>query len=356
MTIALFRAFPDPYRQSMRVYADQLRRGLSALVPAGDVIHEWALPDARLAPPLARYWDQYVRYQRYVRGRAADVNHIVDHGYGHLAYSLPRDRTVVTFHDAVVVRVPGVSWRTRLALRHSLRAMRRVARVITASRAARDDFLELVDYPPDHVAVVPLGIDAAFRPPADRESVRRRLGLTRPTVLQVGHTQVYMNVPRMLAAFEHLVNRLGVDAQLVRVGDPLGPDHLAFVDRHTLASRVTQIGRVSTEGLREAYGAADVLLYAPLYAGFGLPPLEAMACGTPVVCSNRGSLPEIVGDAATIVDPLDSPGMAEAVAHLLTDERARAACAACGRRHAAAFTWDATARSVLGVYREIAGA
>ena len=353
MIVTLFRPFPDPYRQSMHIYADQLRRGVTARVGPGEEVRECALPGARLAPPWARHWDQYVRYQRYARARATDVNHIVDHGYGHLASSLPPERTVVTFHDAIVVKVPGVSLRTKLSLRHSLRAVRRVARVVAESHASRDDFLELVNYPPERVVVVHLGIDPAFRPPADRETLRRQLGFTRPTILHVGHTQPYMNVPRVVGALGTLVRTLGVDAELVKVGGALTADQRALVDRLNLGDRVKMIGPVPLERLAELYGAADALIYPPLYAGFGLPPLEAMACGTPVVCSNRGSLPEVVGDAAAVCDAEDEVGMAHTLACLLTDREARESRRTLGLARAARFSWDATARGMLQVYREV---
>ena len=353
MIITLFRAFPDPYRKSMHIYADQLRRGVAALARPGEEVRECALPGARLAPPWARYWDQYVRYQRHARAHATDVNHIVDHGYGHLASSLPPERTVVTFHDAIVVKVPGVSQRTKLSLRHSLRAVRHVARVVAASRASRDDFLALVDYPPARVVIVHLGVDAAFRPPPDRETLRRELGFTRPVILHVGHTQPYMNLPRVVGALGALVRTLGVDAELVKVGGALTVEQRALVDRLGLGDRVRELGSVPLERLVDLYGAADALIYPPLYAGFGLPPLEAMACGTPVVCSNRGSLPEVVGDAAAVCDPDDETGMAQALARLLTDRQAREQSRALGLARAAQFSWDATARGMLQLYREI---
>ena len=292
-----------------------------------------------------------MRYQRLAGRVDADVCHIVDHGYGHLGYRLPRERTVVTFHDAVVVRVPHVGWRTRLSLRYSLGAIRRVARVIAVSAAARADFLALVDYPPARVSVVHQGIDPAFGPPADRQADRRALGFDRPTVLHVGHTLSYMNLPRVIGAFDRLVRR-GVDARLVKVGD-LTADQRALVGRLGLSDRVVTLGRVPLADLPRVYGAADVLLYPPLYAGFGLPPLEAMACGTPVVCSDRGALPEVAGDAASFADAEDEDAIAMRLAEVLTDPVLAAARREHGLARAARFTWDATVDGVLAVYGDL---
>ena len=350
MTVALFRAFPDPFRKSMAIYADQLARGLRARLGGRGAVREVALDGARLAPGWARYWDQYVRYQRLAGAIDADVCHVLDHGYGHLAYRLRPERTVVTFHDAVVTRVPGVGWRTRLSLRYSLGAIRRVARVIADSQSARDDFLVHTQYPAQRVSVVYPGVDPTFQPPADREADRRALGFDRPTVLHVGHTLAYMNLPRIIGAFDRLVRRHGVDARLVKAGD-LSADQRALVDRLGLSDRVVTLGRVPFADLPRVYGAADVLLYAPLYAGFGLPPLEAMACGTPVVCSDRGSLPEVAGDAASFADPEDEDAIAAQVAGVLTDASAAAACRGRGLARAARFSWDRTVDGVLAVYR-----
>jgi glycosyltransferase involved in cell wall biosynthesis len=354
MRVALFRAFSDPFRASMAIYADQLARGLRAMVGEADEVREVELAGARLAG-LGRYWDQYVRYQRLAGRQTADVFHVLDHGYGHLAYALPPARTVVTFHDAVVLKVAGVSRRTRLSLRYSLRAIARAGRVVTDSRAAREDFLSLVDYPADRVEVVYPGVDPAFRPPADRAAARRALGLDGPVVLHVGHSLAYMNGARVVGAFARLARDHRVDATLVKVGALTGAQR-ALAARLGVAERIRELGRVPFADLPGVYGAADVLLYPPLYAGFGLPPLEAMACGTPVVCSDRGSLPEVTGDAAERADAEDEAALADGMARVLTDAARAAALRARGLARASAFTWTATARGVLQVYQGLAGA
>src|SRR5207248_1742900 len=117
--------------------------------------------------------------------------------------------------------------------------------------------------------------------------------------------------------------------------------------------RMTQLGRVPLARLVELYNGADVLVYPAYYAGFGWPPLEAMACGTPVVCSNRGALPEVLGSAAVLVEPDDYRELAERVAAILTDDRLRTACRLKGWEQARRYTWERAAREVLNVYRTL---
>ncbi len=340
----------------MHIYADQLVERIPALLTNGDVLETCELPHPRLGSPWTRYWDQYVRYQRLSRVCQGDVNHIVDHGYAHLVYSLAPERTVVTFHDSAVSRTNGIPLRTRLAFRYSLNGLKRAARVMADSEASRRDLLSEVDYPPERVRVVYLGVDPSFHVAPDRERVRARYGLSGPSVLHVGHTQPYMNLERVLETIQILAGRHGIDVRLVKVGGSFTPEQSALAARLGIRDRITELGHVRFEDLPGLYRAADVLLYPPLSAGFGLPLVEAMASGTPVVCSNRGSLPEIAGDAAIQIDPETPTAMAEQVAVALTDASAREALRRKGLARARRFSWDATARAVLGVYRELGSA
>ena len=356
MNVALFRAFPDPYRLSMTRYADDLERRVRAYMKAGESIHSDCLPKPRLDAGPRRYWDQYVRYGRYARAHAADVNHIVDHGYGHLTRNLPAGRTIVTFHDAVVMKVPGVSWRTKASLRHSLRAMRRAAAIVCDSESGRRDLRELVDIPDTRISVIPLGIDEAFRPPPDRELVRKQLGFRGNVVLMAGHTQSYMNVEGMLRVVATVIARHGVDLTLVKIGTPFTPDQMRLVIELELGDRIEIVGRVAEVDLPSYFQAADALLYAPLFAGFGLPPLEAMACGTPVVASNRGAIPEIVGDAALLADAADEDALAKALSEVLGNPVRRRRLIDAGFARAGQFEWSRAARQMLELYRHVSRA
>jgi glycosyltransferase involved in cell wall biosynthesis len=353
--VKLFRPFPDQYRFSMAKYAEEIHRRVGEYLKGDESIELEALPAPRLEG-VGRYWDQYRRYGRYAASHAGDVNHIVDHGFGHLTSQLPRGRTIVTFHDAVVTKIPGVRWTTKASLNHSLRAMRNAAVIVCDSEDGRKDLLELASFPEEKVRVIPIGIDESFRPPADRALVRRKLGLNGHVVLMVGHTQGYMNVARMLRAVATVIARHGIDVTLVKIGLPFTPEQMRLIVDLELGDRIEIVGRVPFAEVPTYYQAADALLYAPLLAGFGLPPLEAMACGTPVVASNRGSIPEVCGDAAVLTDAEDEGGLAVALAEVLTDAARRRRLIDAGFERAGRFEWSASARQFLELYRSVARA
>src|SRR4249920_3852326 len=141
----------------MAKYADEIHRRVGEYMKSGESIELQGFPTPRL-DGLGRYWDQYRRYGRYAAAHAGDVNHIVDHGFGHLTSQLPLGRTIVTFHDAVVTKIPGVRWTTTASLSHSLRAMRKAAMVVCDSEDGKRDLLELAPIPEERVQVIPLGI------------------------------------------------------------------------------------------------------------------------------------------------------------------------------------------------------
>lgn len=352
MRINLYRPFADPWRQSMRVYADQLYRHLGELTGPGDALERVTLDGARLDPPL-RYWDQYVRYQRRARRARADVHHVLDHGYAHLASAFPRGRAVVTFHDAIPLRSGRATAWTRLALGRGMRrASEAGARVIAVSEASARDAQHFFGIAPSSIDVVPNGVDARFRPPADREALRARLGVRRPLVLIVGHTQPYMNVDGALRAAGRAAR--AVDLEVVKIGAPLTMEHGHVAIEAGLDGRLRERGIVPDEELRDWYAAADALLYLPSLSGFGLPVLEAMASGTPVIASSSGAVPEIASGAAVLVDPHDAAAAGDALASILSGDRERAALIDSGLERAARFTWRRAAEATLRIYDRVA--
>ena len=360
MRIVIFKAFPDPYRQSMRVYADSLRAALKPLLAASELVTDFLPKGIRTTPRPVRWWSQYVRYQRCARWAQGDVNHVVDHAYGHLLYALDPVRTVVTVHDTVVWKAwsrdgapPAVRWRVGPIQRYNLAALRRAAAIICVSEASRKEFLRLAPYPADQVAVIHEGVAESFSKGLPEDAQR---GLRLPSgryLLHVGHTREYKNIPALLQVLAILTQSLGCDVKLLKVGEVFTRAQEQLAKALGVRDRLVHLGIVPDEQLPAIYRCAELLLVPSWDEGFGLPVLEAMASGVPVVVSNRGALPEVAGDAGLIVDPRDHAAMAKAVAEVLKRPLLHAQLREAGLQRARQFTWEAMARRTLDVYRTV---
>jgi glycosyltransferase involved in cell wall biosynthesis len=283
----------------------------------------------------------------------------VDLFHGVTGFELPGARgapLVTTVHDLVPFRFPRlVPWRHRWAVRALLgSALRRARRVITVSSATRDEVLARYRLAPERVHVVPEAAAPHFAPPPDAE-VRRvgeRYGLGAPYVLFVGLLEPKKNVPALLGAVARLRARGGWGpATLVLVGAPgWGSEVAAEVARLDLEGVVKRLGAVPDADLPALYAGAHAFAFPSLWEGFGLPVLEAMASGAPVVASRRGALPEVTGGAALLVEPAPEP-LAEALGQLLADAALRARLREAGLARARGFSWERTAAETLAVYR-----
>lgn len=266
---------------------------------------------------------------------------------------------VTTVHDLVPLRLPAlVPARHRWAVRCLLGgALRRAHRVIAVSETTREELLARYRLPPERVVVVPEAAAPHFVPPAPSAlaAVRVRYGLTRPYVLFVGFLEPKKNLGVLLEAIAAL-RRAGVwgDTELIVVGAPgWGPDPVERAHALGLGGAVRFVGAVADAELPALYGGALAFAFPSLWEGFGLPALEAMAAGAPVVASNRGALPEVTAGAALLVDPTPRP-LAEALERLLGDPALRERLRLAGLVRAAQFSWERTARETLAVYRAAA--
>jgi len=287
-------------------------------------------------------------------GRArADVLHCP----AQVAPARSRAPLVVTVHDDGVARFPGghpLEW--RLFTRHVLPSLaRRADMVITPSEFVRGELVARWRLDPGRVVAVPHGVAAAFvqagaAPPLPRSG--------RPRLLFAGAPIERKNLGLVLAAMAgaDAGSALG-EAELLISGASARsfPRHEAEVARLGLGSRVRWLGVVPRRDVPALYRQVDVLVYPSLHEGFGLPPLEAMAAGTPVVASRAASLPEILGGAVPLVDPHDATALGDAVEALLRDPAACTAAVAAGRARAAGYTWERCAAATAAVYRAAAG-
>lgn len=260
-------------------------------------------------------------------------------------------RTLLTVHDLSFVRAPETAApRLRAYLGRVVpRSVARADHVLADSEATRQDLIELYGTPADKISVLYSGVNERFRPVADElvlKEVRRRYGIGEgPYILSVGTVQPRKNYGRLAEA----LHRLGrPDIRLVIAGGRGWLEDALYTQIAALGleERVKFTGFVADEDLPALYSGACVFAFPSLYEGFGLPPLEAMACGVPVVASNTSSVPEVVGDAALVVDPYDVGALAEALEHLLDSEALRSILTARGRERARQFSWAAAARKL----------
>ena len=267
-------------------------------------------------------------------------------------------RGVVTVHDLSFLRLPDCA---DPGLRDHLRrvvprAVERAVRVLADSESTKADLIELLDVAPEKISVVPGGIEPRFRPVRDAlklDAVRARYRLPQWFILTVGTVEPRKNMARLISAYDQLRRQTGLPHALViagRDGWLFQPVH-DQVTREGLGEYVQFAGFVADEDLPALYTLADLLAFPSLYEGFGLPPLEAMACGTPVVTSNNSSLPEAVGAAALTVGAEDVEGLTDAMARVLCDANLRVRLSDLGRAQAARFTWEMAARKLLDAYR-----
>ncbi len=274
--------------------------------------------------------------------------------------------TVLTVHDLIPLLFPRQStWQARLLFRWTLMlALRASQRVIAVSGSTARDLQRHFRVPSERVSVIPEAPDPAFypRPSAEVEAVRQKYGLPESFVLYVGSNKPHKNLSRLIEAWSRLtlhVSRFTSHVSrftlvIAGVWDPRYPEPRLRAERLGLQS-VRWLGPVPEADLPALYSAAALFVFPSLYEGFGLPVLEAMACGVPVICSNTSSLPEVAGDAALLVDPTDAQSLAAAIAGLLEDESRREEMRERGLQQAARFSWDRTAAMTLEMYREVAG-
>ncbi len=268
---------------------------------------------------------------------------------------------VATIHDLIPFVAPHYVPRARktrcLALYRwgTRRAARLADRIIAVSEHTKRDIVDHLRVPDKNVVVIYNGLSEAFRP-ADDESageLRARFGVTGTLIVAAGRADPYKNLLGLVRAVEHLVGAGRSDVTCLLIGEPDDryPEVARYVESHGLARHVRFTGYLEHDNLVRAYQQADLVVHPSLYEGFGFPPLEAMACGTPVVSSDRTSLPEVLGDAAVLVDPGQPDALANAIVHVLDDEELRAVLRQKGLERARRFTWERAARETLDVYR-----
>jgi glycosyltransferase involved in cell wall biosynthesis len=299
---------------------------------------------------LKLWYDFYLPFQIGCRG--------IDlfHGTGFLIPRTRRARTIVTVYDLAHEKYPELASSCSPEFAGRVRqAVARADAVIAISRATRDDIVELFHAPEGKLKVIYGGVDERFTPLRDPEflsSFRERLRFRSPYVFSLMPLHPRKNVPGLLKAFSIFKKKTDFPHSLILGGKEYGGrESLSAVETLGISDSFRFVGYVPGEDLPLYYNSADVFIFPSLYEGYGLPPLEAMACGTPVLASRAGSLPEVLGDAAIYFDPAEPEEMAHRLAELVGSEEEKAGLREKGIAQAAKYNWESCARATLELYR-----
>ena len=317
----------------------------------------------------------YFTFPIFVRGFHADLFHIPLNA---VPFGMP-DPYIVTIHDMGSLLFGKEELQNNFRLSRFRRGLAKAARVIAVSNATRRDVETLIGVPPERIRTIYNAPDPAFgepnspaiacvgdesyQYPAEMQRILDRYQIDYPFLLYVGRTNPQKNISRLVEAFAVLRGELAEDPvyanlRLIIIGDEISK--YPYLRHAVLKSRVQDtvrfLGFVPIETLRVFYQVAAAFVFPSLYEGFGLPPLEAMACGTPVVTSNVSALPEVVGDAALVVNPENVFDIARGIREVLTDRELRGTLTARGFEQVKRFSWDRAAREVLATYMEVASA
>jgi alpha-1,3-rhamnosyl/mannosyltransferase len=303
---------------------------------------------------LTRRWSS-IGLPRYMRSARLDLFHGTN-------YQVPlrnAHRNVLTVHDLSIfthpiTHDPGSVRRARRRMSLTLRA---ASRVITPTQSIKNELVTQFDLDSSRVVVIPEAARETFTPmrPEDTVAVRQQLGVEDNFILFVGTIEPRKNLQTLLRAFGQIVNETNHQPQLVIAGGEgwLTGEFNRVVNRSDFRERLRLTGHLNDEDLRALYSSCRLFVYPSLYEGFGLPPLEAMACGAPVIASRIPAHEEVLRDNARLVDPLDERALAHAIVELLESNPRRNRLAESGRAHAANFSWQRTAELTWEVYEQL---
>lgn len=284
-----------------------------------------------------------------------NIKHVTRQDIAFLLELLNLEKTVVTCHDIIPIayyKTQNPVWKL------NAKGLRKAGKIITVSEFSKKDISRFIKYPEKNIEIIPPAVDHNLYFQKRNRAVLKKYGIKdfEKIVLYVGAEEPRKNVHFLINSLSKLKNRIP-EVKLLKVGMPndvgVRGKLLKHIEFLNLQKDVIFTGYVSESELADIYNAVDLFVFPSLYEGFGLPPLEAMACGVPVITSNTSSLPEVVGDAAITVDPYDVDKFTEEMYEVLTNEGLREEMTRKGLERSKVFTWDSSAKKTLKVYEEL---
>jgi glycosyltransferase involved in cell wall biosynthesis len=348
-------------------YTYDLIAKLADIDPVNDYTFLWPDDDPQPWIPFPRKYSYYflpkdderetLEMPYWLTRERVDVFHLPQNGFR--IPELKSCKIIVTIHDLIPYFLPEMVRSSFLKrfIHEMPYIVERADRIITVSATSKNDIIKIFTIDPAKITVIPSAPSIAYRPlPKDetRQKLRNQYGIKKPYILYVGGLNPRKNIAELIYAYSKVYRDLPCSQRLLIFG-PNGQhlDRLQLLAKSlSLEEAVVFPGFVPSEDLPLFYNGADLFVYPSLYEGFGLPPIEAMACGTPVITSNVSSLPEVVGDAAIQINPHDTLELADAIFRVLTDEVLRESLIQKGLKHHRKYEWTRIAQEVLAVYQD----
>lgn len=315
---------------------------------------EIIIPLPSFKPLKGLFW-RYVLLPKKLKTQELDLAHD-PRGIGIFSSDMPFMKTI-TIHDLSSVLYPSINMRGMWAHRlFGTKTIKNVDKIITVSVSTKRDVMKYLKAPEEKIKVIYNGKDERFKPLNQNEitAFKKKYNFDFPFILYLGVLQPRKNIPTLIKAY-HKLKKDWVGHKLVIAGERgwQYKEIYETVERLNLQKDVIFTGRIPNDDLPKLYNAADLFAFPSIYEGFGIPPLEAMACGTPVVTSNTSSLPEVVGDAGIMVDPFAIDSLAKAMHEVLTNSWLRECMIKKGLERAKMFSWEKCAKEVLEVYNSV---
>ncbi|AKB46557.1 Glycosyltransferase [Methanosarcina sp. Kolksee] len=306
-------------------------------------------------PKKSYIWNLYLQLK--LRSNDLDIDIIHSPENASLFTKLQDQKKVITAHDNMAYSFPIYSM-TGIRYKYLFpKALKTSDKIIAVSNSVKKNLIQVYNLPEDKIKVVYEAADKSFKPLNNKlvENIKQKYNIYFPFILYVGSLEVKKNIPSLITAF-YMIKKKNISHKLVITAQKNTQNFnniFKKVVELNLVKEVVFIGKVPKEYLPYLYNAADLFVFPSLYEGFGLPPLEAMACGTPVITSNTYSLPEVVGNAGVMVNPYDIHTLANMMYIILTNNEVRQDLCEKGIKRAKMFSWEKCARETLQVYEEV---